>query len=515
MLISDILALAAEQWPDREAVVYVDYGKNIRKAVTYSEFNARVNQTAHALLQRGIKKGDAVLHFMPNRIEWLETYFGIIRIGAKVVPLNFRFTTADLVYAVNVIEPKLAFVDESLVDVLAPAQSDFASIKDYIYVTDEPDARAGNYEEFIKDKPETPPGVNVAMDDILGIYFTSGTTGLPKAIVYPHSSLFYSAVSNGLTLRQPDKPNSIIYCPFYHTATFNFWLPLLFKGGRATILNKFSPFDLLKVFEEEKGTEVNIPMPHCVDLVNAYKYGHLDVSKYDLSSWITINTGSQPYPPSLIVDLQKMFPHVGVQHGFGMSEAGGASLTIVQPEEIITYSNSVGRPNAMVNAAILDEDWNRLPPDTVGELAFKSLRNMREYYNNPEATAATIKDGWLRTGDYAKMDADGYIYIVDRKKDVIISGGENVYPVEVENVLLTHPKIKEVAVIGLPDERWGECVTAVVVLHAEEALTKEDLLAWCKDNFPAYKRPRRIEFGLIPKSHTQKVLKPELRKRYA
>lgn len=493
----------------------MDYTKNIRKAVTYHEFNARVNQAAHALLQRGIKKGDAVLHFMPNRIEWLETYFGIIRIGAKVVPLNFRFTTDDLVYVVNVIKPKLAFVDESLLDVLAPAQSGFTSIKDYIHITDNADNNGATYANFIKGQPVTAPNVSVSMDDVLGIYFTSGTTGLPKAIVYPHSSLFYSAVSNGLSLYQPNVPNSIIYCPFYHTATFNFWLPLLFKGGKATILNKFTPKDLLRVFEEEQGSEVNIPMPHCVDLVNAYKNGQLDVSKYDLSSWSTINTGSQPYPPSLIVDLQKMFPHVGVQHGFGMSEAGGAALTLVQPEEIVAYSNSVGRPNAMVNAAILDDDWNRLPPDTVGELAFKSPRNMREYYQNLEATAAAINDGWLRTGDYAKMDADGYIYIVDRKKDVIISGGENVYPVEVENALLTHPQIKEVAVIGLPDERWGECVTAVIVPREGATLTAEAVLAWCKDNFPNYKRPRRIEFGPIPKSHTQKVLKPELRKRYA
>lgn len=514
MIISEILAWSARQWPDSECIVEIDPAKNKRRSLTYRQFDQRVNRIANALLDSGVKKGDRVLHFMRNRIEWMESYFGIIRMGAVVVPLNYRFTSTDVKYAVEVVEPKLAIVEDELTGMVTPVRHLLNTVKTYICTGENVPDGMKDYKEFIANRSIAQPDIKVSEEDDLGVYFTSGTTGVPKPILYTHKNLNAVALSNGLTIPLPPNPNSVIYCPLYHTATFFFWLPYLFQGGKCTILRRFSLHDLLKTIEQEKGTEVNIPMPHCVDLITAQQKGEINVADYDLSSWRIINTGAQPYPPNVIRDLAKLFPTVGVQHGFGISEGGGATLTLLRPDEILKKPGSVGKAAAMVDIMVVDDDGKSVPPGETGELIVRSERTMKEYYKNPEATAKTIKNGWLYTEDIARMDEEGYIYIIDRKKDVIISGGENVYPVELENELLTHPKILEAAVIGTPDERWGERVTAVVNLKPGEHMTREELLDWCKEKFPAYKRPRRIEFGEIPKSPTNKILKPPLRARY-
>ncbi len=515
MIISDLLAWSARRWPDKECVVEFDPQTDQRRSLTFRQFDRRVNQVANALLSSGIKKGDKVLHLMRNRMEWLESYFGIIRIGALVVPLNFRFTGADITYAAGIVEPSLVFMEDDLAELLSRAHPAMRPVRKYVSVGGNNIDGMENYEGFIAGHPVTHPDVRVSEEDDLGVYFTSGTTGQPKAILYTHKNLYTVAVSNGLSIPMPPQPNSVIYCPLYHTATFFFWLPSLFKGGTATLLNRFSPHNLLKTIDRERGTEVNIPMPHCVEIVAAQQTGQIHIGDYDLSSWYLINTGAQPYPPKVLRDLVELLPTVGIQHGFGISEGGGATLTRLPPDELLQKPGSVGKPVVMVEAMVVDNEGRPVSPDQLGELVIKTERMMKEYYRNPEATAAAIRKGWLHTGDIARVDEDGYFYIVDRKKDVIISGGENIYPVEIENILATHPKILEVAVIGTPDEKWGECVTAVVQLKLGQAMTQEELLGWCRDKFPSYKRPRRIEFGELPKSPTNKILKPALRLRYS
>jgi acyl-CoA synthetase (AMP-forming)/AMP-acid ligase II len=268
------------------------------------------------------------------------------------------------------------------------------------------------------------------------------------------------------------------------------------------------------MIEREKGTEAYIAMPHCIDLINAVERGEINLKDYDLSSWRLINTGAQPHSPKVLQDLAGLLPEVGIQHGFGISEGGGATLTLLPPQELLKKLGSVGRPSVLVDARVVDEKGCDVKPGEKGELIIKTERMMKEYYQNPKATAEAIKEGWLNTGDIATIDEDGYFYIVDRKKDVVISGGENIYPVEVENLLLTHPKILEAAVIGTPDEKWGERVTAIIRLKSDQEMTKEELFGWCKEQFPSYKCPRRIEFGDLPKSPTNKILKNELRLKY-
>jgi len=453
MNISELLSWSAKRWPNRECLVEVDPERGVRKSLTYKEFDERVNMIANALINANISKGDRILHFMRNRIEWMESYFGIIRTGALVVPLNFRFTSLDLEYVIKIVDPK----------------SKLICIGDPV-----PQGMIG-YENFISFSSKLKPDIKISEEDDLGIYFTSGTTGTPKPILYTHRSLYTTAVSNGFTIHISSDHNSIIYCPLYHTATFFFWLPCLFVGAKGTILLKFTPHYLLKTIEEEKGTEVNIPMPHCVDIINAQDRGEINVKNYNLNSWRIINTGAQPYSPDVLRNMATLFPNVGLQHGFGISEGGGATLTLLSPHELFKKLGSVGKPSVLVYARIVDANGKDVMPGEKGELIIKTERMMKEYYKNPQATREAIKDGWLYTGDIATMDEEGYFYIVDRKKDVVISGGENVYPVEVENVLLTHPKILEAAVIGTPDEKWGERVTAVIKLKPGEEITKEEL----------------------------------------
>jgi acyl-CoA synthetase (AMP-forming)/AMP-acid ligase II len=514
MNISDLLAWSARQWPDKECLVETDPETRKRRSLTYRQFDHRVNKTAHALLKAGIKRGDRVLHFMKNRIEWMESYFAIIRIGAIVVPLNFRFTGTDLEYIVRIVDPTLMIVERDLLQIVEPVLPYLKSSTKGICVGDKVPDGMLNYEEFMGDHSTSHPEIKISEEDPLGIYFTSGTTGVPKPILFTHKSLYTAAVSNGFTIPLGPDHNTLIYCPLYHTATFFFWLPCLFSGGKGTILLKFSLQLLLEAIESEKGTEVYIAMPHCIDLISALERGEIHLKDYDLSSWRLITTGAQPHSPKVLQDLSRLLPEVGIQHGFGISEGGGATLTLLPPHELLKKLGSVGKPSVLVDARVVDQNGCPVKPGEKGELIIKTERMMEEYYQNPKATAEAIKDGWLYTGDIATMDEEGYIYVVDRKKDVVISGGENVYPVEVENVLLTHPKILEAAVIGTPDEKWGERVTAVVRLKTGQEMTKEELFAWCKEQFPSYKCPRRIEFGDLPKSPTNKILKSELRLKY-
>lgn len=515
MNISRVLYWSSYRWPDRECVVEITPSKDERRSLTYKQFDQRVNKLANALVDIGIKKGDIVPIFMRNSIEWMEVYFGIIRAGAVAAPLNFRFTGTDVKHVADVTNPPLIILEDELSDVVNSIRSALPMVKEYVCVRKKPTTQMRDYEEFISSYPTTEVDVQILDEDNLGVYFTSGTTGTPKPVLFTHKNLFEVAVENFITFPPPPGGNYVSLLPLYHTATFFQWLPYLFQGGKCTLLREFSADILLRTIEKERGTEVFLVVPMVIDIIDAQKRGDISVANYDLSSWHLLDTGSQLYPRDVLQDLLHLFPSVGVNHGYGLSEGGGAQTLVLKPEDMARKCGSIGKPVAMVEARVVDDKGKDVALGEVGELIIKTERMMKEYYQNLEDTAKVIKDGWLYTGDIAKIDGEGYFYIVDRKKDVIISGGENVYPSEIEEVLQKHSKILEAAVVGVPDERFGERVMAVVTLKPGEEMTKEELLSWCKDNFPNYKRPRQVEFGDIPRSATKKILKPELRLRYS
>lgn len=517
MTISEILRWCASTWPDNEAIVEIDPVNATRKAITYKQFDERVNMMANALLDAGIKKGDMVLHFMRNRIEWLETYFAIIRAGAVVVPLNFRFTSDDVKYAADISEATLVIFEDRVLDVITSIRSSSAKIKKYIYIGEKAPDGMVTYEQFIKGKSSYNPDVQISENDNLGLYFTSGTTGKPKPILFSHKNLYSAAVMNALNWPLTKDDNFVIHIPLFHTAAFMFWIPLLFWGARCTFLQKFSGSYLFQTIATEKGTYIAAPLPQCVEIINAMRNDEIKQAGYDLSSLRIINTGGSPYPKKVLQDLMDLFPGTDIVHCWGLSEGGGAgTATTVTSDELRRKLGSTGKAAPMVDIRIIDDKGNDVATGEPGEIIMRTERNMKEYYKNPQATSEILKDGWLYSGDIGKMDEDGYLYITERKKDIIISGGENVYPAEVEEVLLTHPKIKDAAIISTPDEKFGERVTAVVTLKEGQTMTREELLKWCEGKFPAFKRPRRVEFGDIPRAGAvQKIIKSELRRRYS
>ncbi len=312
--------------------------------------------------------------------------------------------------------------------------------------------------------------------------------------------------------QQPDD-NFIIIPPLYHTGVKMHWFGSLMTGGRATILTEFSPRRLFETVQIERGTIVWLPTAWTYDILGEMDRGELNKDDYDLDCWRLMHMGAGPIPPSLVWRWKEYFPDMQYDTSYGLSESTGPCIRLGIENE--SRVGSIGRPTLNWDARIVDDKGEDVAPGEVGEIILKGNGVMKEYYKNPQKTAETIINGWLYTGDIARMDADSFIYIIDRKKDVVISGGENIYPVEVENALHAHPKVNDVAVIGIPDDRLGEIAAAVIDPITGVTLTEEEINEFCEQHLPRYKRPRRIIFDRVPRNPTGKIEKPKLKDKYA
>ncbi len=509
--IGEILARNGRMYPNDVALVERIPAEKKRWQITWKEFDDRANKFSNVLTAKGIKKGDKVVHFMNNSIDWLVAYFGIVRTGAWVVPLNFRFTAEDLKYCCDVAEPKLLVYDQEFVPRVDAAR-DQLTAKDYIVVGNEPPAYAERYSDLMDKAPATPLNVELTHDDPCGLYFTSGTTGQPKPILLTHKNMICACITENAHHKQTRKDNFILIPPLYHTGAKMHWFGSFIVGAPAVILKGVSPEWILEAVSEEAGTIVWLLVPWAQDLLLKFDSGELKKENYKLDQWRLMHIGAQPVPPALIQHWKKYFPEMGYDTNFGLSESTGPGCVHLGIENTHKVG-AIGVPGFNWEARIVDENGNDVPKGEPGELIIRGEGVMREYYNNPEATAKTLKNGWLYTGDMTRIDEDGFIWIVDRKKDVIITGGENVYPVEVEDFLHTNTNIKDAAVIGLPDPRLGEIVVAIVDVAPGKTLTEEELLKFM-DPLPRYKRPRKIFFGEVPRNPTGKIEKPKLRKQY-
>ncbi len=353
---------------------------------------------------------------------------------------------------------------------------------------------------------------DIGPDDPCGLYFTSGTTGQPKPILLTHKNMVSVCITENMHHGQTHQDNFILIPPLYHTGAKMHWFGSLIVGGPAVILKGFSPQWLLEAVSEEKGTIVWLLVPWVQDLLVQLDRGELKLENYSLSSWRLMHMGAMPIPPSLIRHWREYFPDMAYDTTYGLSECTGPNCIHLGVENTHKVG-AIGKPGFNWEARIVDEQGNNVPRGTPGELALRGDGVMREYYKNPEATAKALKDGWLHSGDIVREDEDGFIYIVDRKKDIIITGGENVFPVEVENFFHTHPAVKDVAAFGYPDERLGEIVAVTIDLKPDKDLTEEEALRF-SETLPRYKRPRKIFFGPVPRSPTGKIEKPKLRKQY-
>jgi len=512
MTIAEMLARNARVYPNDVALIERIAGQNSRREIPWKEFDERANRMANALIARGVKKGDKVIHLMMNSINWLEAYFGIIRTGAWAVPLNFRFNAKDIQYCVDVAEAKIMIVGKEFKDTVSSIRSDLP-VQKYIYVGDDTPDGMENFETVLAKSSAGALSVELNDWDPCGLYFTSGTTGQPKPILLTHKNMEHSAITENRHHYQTHDDNFILIPPLYHTGGKMHWFGNFIVGGRATILIGANPKAIFEAVSEEKGSVVFLLVPWAQDILTALDRGELKIADFDLSHWRLMHMGAQPIPPSLIKHWKQYFPKMQYDTNYGLSESTGPGcvhLGIENEDKV----GALGKPGFNWEVRIVDPEGRDLPQGEIGEIVVKGNGVMQEYYKNPEKTAEAIRDGWLFTGDMGQVRDDGFIYIVDRKKDLIISGGENIYPVEIEEILLRNHKIYDVALIGVPDERLGEAAMAIVDLKPGENLTLAEMEQYCEINLPRYKRPKHFVFDKVPRNPTGKIEKPKLREKY-
>lgn len=515
MLITEILARNARMYGDEIALIERDPAQNRREELTWKEFDAMASQVAHSLISRGVKKGDKVIHLMMNCLEWLPAYFGILRTGAWAVPLNFRFTARDIAYCAEIAEAKVMIFGEEFVDRVQEIREDLKGIQDFVFVGPEEKipAYATPFHAFLSGAPSHDPEIPVGLLDEAALYFTSGTTGTPKPILLTQRNLEAACIVENRHHNQTHKDNFLCIPPLYHTGAKMHWFGNFIVGARAVILKGVRPDWILEAVSEEQATIVWLLVPWAQDILVAIESGKVNLQDYRLDQWRLMHIGAQPVPPSLIRNWKKVFPTHDYDTNYGLSESTGPGCVHLGMENLHKVG-AIGVPGFDWEYRIVGPDHVDVPKGEPGELMVKGPGIMKEYYKNPEATAAALQNDWLLTGDMARVDEEGFIWLVDRKKDVIITGGENIFPVEIEDFLLENSLIQDAAVIGIPDERLGEIVAAIVQLKPGAAMTEADFFSYC-EALPRYKRPRKVFFDQVPRNPTGKIEKPKLRKKYA
>src|SRR5665648_234730 len=470
------------------------------------------DEKANLLLKRGIKKGDKVAILLMNCLEWLPIYFGILKTGAIAVPLNFRYTAEEIKYCLGLSETVALIFGPEFIGRVEMVYDQIPKVKTFFFAGEDRPSFAENYDRPTANCSSEAPKIELADEDDAAVYFSSGTTGFPKAILHTHQSLISACYTENEHHGQKREDNFLCIPPLYHTGAKMHWFGSLLSGSKAVLLRGVKPEWILKTVSEEKITIVWLLVPWAQDILDAIERGSVKLEDYDLAQWRLMHIGAQPVPPSLIRRWKKYFPDHLYDTNYGLSESAGPGCVHLGTENIHKVG-AIGIPGHNWEAKITDENGGSVSQGQVGELAVKGPGMMKCYYNDSEATDAAIKGGWLFTGDMARIDEDGFIYLVDRKKDVIITGGENLYPVEIEDFLRAHNAIKDVAVIGLPDNRLGEIAAAIIEIKPGCKCNEEEIKSFCA-RMPRYKRPRKIIFDQVPRNPTGKIEKPRLREKY-
>ena len=498
-------------WKEYE-LIETDPEKRYRREMTWREFDDKANRFANFLLSRGLHKGQKVAILLMNCLEWLPIYFGILKTGALAVPLNYRYSEDEIKYCLDLAECDVLIFGPEFTGRIDAIREQIPNVKIRLFLGQNCPAFAESYYALTACCSSAAPMVTLADEDDAAIYFSSGTTGFPKAILHDHRSLMTSCEVEMDHHKQSREDNFLCIPPLYHTGAKMHWFGSLLAGSRAVLLRGVKPEWIFKAVSEEKATIVWLLVPWTQDILDAIERGDLKLVDYKLDQWRLMHIGAQPVPPSLIKRWRKYFPNQDYDTNYGLSESIGPGCVHLGIENIHKVG-SIGKAGYKWEVRIVDEIGQPLKQGEVGELCVKGPGVMKCYYNNPEETAAVLKDGWLYTGDMARMDENGFIYLVDRKKDVIITGGENIYPVQIEDFLRSHDAIKDVAVIGLPDQRLGEIVGAIIELKQGVSFTEAEAEQFCTA-LPRYKRPRRIIFDQVPRNPTGKIEKPRLREKY-
>jgi acyl-CoA synthetase (AMP-forming)/AMP-acid ligase II len=508
MVMPDYVEKNAKFYPQKTAIKVIG-----DRSCTFSELQDRVYRLANGLLQMGVNKGDRVVVLAENCLEYPEMYFGIAKAGGVITPLNFRFAPPEVSFLTNESGAKVLIVQGKYVDMIKSLEPELKTVQKYICLGDAPEGMI-NHDALLAASPATNPGIDLGLEDLFYLAHTGGTTGLPKLTMLTYRNLYncclFWIIETGITYGDV----YVVFSPLFHVGAawplfFNFML-----GNTFLILQRFDVAEIAKTIEQER-VSATMFMSQIVPLV----VNHPDVAekRRDLSSLRIVHVGAAVLPEPSLRRLLELFPGIRVTNAGGQTECG--IFTSIRLEEHLDGPpqrlNSAGRAGIGMEIKIVDENDNELPPGEVGELCVRGEGVMKGYWNKPEETAVSLRGGWQHTGDLCQVDEEGYIYYVDRLKDMIKSGGENVYSKEVEDALYTHPAVQEAAVIGVPDDRWGEAVKALVVLRDGEKVTAEELIAHCRKYIAGYKCPKSVEFrDSFPKTALGKTDKPALRQPY-
>jgi long-chain acyl-CoA synthetase len=499
--LGDMLENTVKKYPEKEGFIAGDW------RLTFREFDGIVNRIAAGLQENDVKKGDRVALLLGIGMEFMVSFFALMKLGAVAVPLNTRFKGDELAYEINHSESRMLILDAENWPYIESVREQLTTIeKIYFNGSNVP---AGNipFSALSENTKDTFVKPDLSETDNAAIMYTSGTTGKPKGAILHHLGFVLSAmqVADFMAYGQGDK---VICCvPLFHATGIGLVaIPAIFAGIPCVFLRTFKVKDFLEVMSSEKVTIYKGVITVLWLMVN-----HPDFDKYDFSSFRLSIPGGSAATEEEIKGILNKLPHLKLSLGYGMTESQGFDV-IVPFEEMGKEITCVGKLLPLVDAAILDDEGHELPPGSVGEIALKSAKNSKGYWKNPEATRAAITNGWFRTGDLGRMDDRGFVFLLDRKKDMINRGGEKIYSREVENVIASHQKVLEATAVAAPDRVFGEVVKAVIVLKPGETATEEEIRQFCAERLADFKIPRYVEFvDSLPRNPAGKVVKAQLR----
>lgn len=502
----EVLIREARRNADVPAFIYGE------RRLTFAQLKDRACRLANALSALGLGRNDRVGVLLYNRFEYPEILWATFMLGATAVTLNFRLVAREILYSQEIARAKVLITSDEFLSTLEPVSPELG-IAHYVCLGQDPPEGMLRYEDIISRASSALPPFSGEDRDSAVVLFTSGTAAFPKAVVLSHHSLMTACWIWAADMGIQRGDNCLVVTPFYHIGAVGFHLAHAFAGASTTGFPRMSwdPELFLRIVQDERATYLYITPGMYRQVFSVPRF-----RDYDLKSWRTCITGSEPVPKATIEEMAEHLPYGRIANMYGLTEAAGPTVAVAKHDLAIAKAPSVGRPFLNTDVRVMREPGMECQPEEIGEIAVKGDQVMTEYMNDPETTSKTLIDGWLYTGDLGKYDEDGCLYVVDRKKDIIISGGENISSIEVESVLYKHPKVMEAAVIGIPDEEFGEGVCAVVVLREGQVVTEEELVAYCKEHMAGYKKPRKvITLEALPRNPSGKVLKRELRKRFA